>query len=98
KAEGDAGGASGQRNDELWRGRIIIGSALDVLDTVGKWSEAEVTAVDRVRHLVKISYTFWADRWDEWIPINSPRLAPPGSRTYQEGGDLCVNHRIEIQD
>ena len=37
-------------------------------------------------------------QYDEWVCITSGRLAPPGTKTYQEGGRLCVGHRVEAMD
>lgn len=77
---------------------LQIGSKLDVKDTVDKWCEATVVAVDREAAKVYVTYTYWAPKWNEWISIDSPRLAPAGTMTYQEGGPLRVGHRVEVLD
>lgn len=71
---------------------------LDVLDSVGKWAEAQVIEVDDAAGRILISYVYWSDKFNEWIGYSSNRLASPGSRTYTEGGVLCVGHRIEARD
>lgn len=47
---------------EMWKLGLQIGSKLDVMDTVDKWCEAEVTAVDREAGKVFISYTYWSPK------------------------------------
>ncbi len=47
---------------------------LDVCDTTARWLPARVTAVADSR--IKITYEGWSAKWDEWIPLDSPRLAP----------------------
>lgn len=47
-------------------------------------------------HPSLISVSVW--QWDEWISIDSPCLAPAGTRTYQEGGPLRMGHRVEVLD
>lgn len=37
-------------------------------------------------------------QWDETIRIDDHRLAPPGSRVYQEGGPLRTGQRVEAVD
>ncbi|CBN78161.1 conserved unknown protein [Ectocarpus siliculosus] len=83
---------------EMWKLGLQVGSNLDVKDTVDKWCEATVTAVDREAARVYVSYTYWAPKWDEWISIDSPFLAPAGTMTYQPGGPLRVGHRVEVLD
>lgn len=75
-----------------------IGQPLDVLDTVGKWSEAEVIDVDLQMRRVHITYCFWSDNFNEWLDFSSPRIAKWGAHTYQIGGVLRLNQRIECRD
>ena len=37
-------------------------------------------------------------QWDEWISLDSPRLAPADTMTYQEGGPLRLGQRVEVLD
>ncbi|CAN0230587.1 unnamed protein product, partial [Ectocarpus fasciculatus] len=100
-AESKRAASSSEAGDvelEMWKLGLQIGSNLDVKDTVDKWCEATVTAVDREAARVYVSYTYWAPKWDEWISIDSPCLAPAGTMTYQPGGPLRVGHRVEVLD
>eukprot|EP00904_Undaria_pinnatifida_P009801 jgi/Undpi1/5951/HiC_scaffold_2.g01225.m1 len=92
------GGVEGEEGGEGWRRRLGVGSKLDVEDTVRRWCEASVIAVDEAGASVLVTYTYWAQQYDEWVKISSRRLAPPKTKTYQDGGRLCVGHRIEAQD
>lgn len=47
---------------ETWRLGLRVGSELDVMDTVEKWCEATVLAVDREADKALISYTYWAPK------------------------------------
>jgi hypothetical protein len=47
---------------------------------VRKWAEASVAAVSEDGH-IKITYTYWSEKWDEWLPADSDRIAEPGSMT-----------------
>lgn len=51
---------------EMWKLGLQIGSNLDVKDTVDKWCEASVTAVDREAARVCVSYTYWAPKVMSW--------------------------------
>jgi hypothetical protein len=55
------------------------GDAVDARDTVGEWIPARLR--DRRDRLVFVHYEQWEAKWDEWLPIDSDRLAPAGSRT-----------------
>ncbi|KAH8062724.1 thiol-dependent ubiquitin-specific protease [Aureococcus anophagefferens] len=74
------------------------GQRVDVLDTVKKWAEAEVVRVDDAARRLLVTYTYWSDKWDEWLPAESPRIAPFGSRTYQRGGAPTPGQRVEALD
>ena len=45
--------------------RFFVGQWVDALDTVSKWLEATVIAVNE--SYVFIHYNGWPDKWDEWI-------------------------------
>ena len=57
---------------------------LDVLDNVGKWCEAEILSIDSTTSTLRTS-TYWSEKYDEGIPLSSPRLAPFATYTYQGG-------------
>lgn len=46
----------------MWKLGLQIGSKLDVRDTVDRWCEATVAAVDREAATVFITYTYWAPK------------------------------------
>lgn len=79
----------------MGRVRFSPGQELDVLDTVRKWSEAEVVEVED--GFVRVTYTYWSEKWDEWLSFESERIAPRGSKTYQ-GGIPAVGQRVEAHD
>lgn len=59
----------------MWKLGLQIGSKLDVKDTVEKWCEAEVIAVDREAGKVFISYTYWSPKV-RWCCVASMRTVP----------------------
>lgn len=69
-----------------------------MLDSVNRWSEAEVKGVDDERQRVFVSYLHWTSKWDEWIDWNEDRLAPIHTHTYHFGGRLKLGQRLEVQD
>lgn len=75
-----------------------IGSKVDVLDEVDKWSEATVIDMNYDDATLLISYDYWGDKFNEWIAMDSPRVQPGGSRAYRPGGNLIVNQRVEALD
>lgn len=62
RAEGGGGGGKGGVEMEMWKLGLHIGSKLDVKDTVDKWCEASVIAVDREAGKVLVTYTYWAPK------------------------------------
>eukprot|EP00968_Pinguiococcus_pyrenoidosus_P026785 scaffold7335_cov289-Pinguiococcus_pyrenoidosus.AAC.6 len=103
----EANGKPEPARDAASRRRLFLdhlkpGQQIDVLDSVDKWAEAEVLQVDYSRRRVEVTFLFWSDRWNTWIEFGTPagakRLAEPGTKTYQEGGVLQLNHRIECCD
>ena len=58
--------------------KLVIGQWIDVKDTIDQWLEAEVINVNESQ--VYVHYNGWGRRWDEWIDMNSPRIA--AFRTY----------------
>jgi len=60
------------------------GQSWDLLDKVNKWCEAEVVEVKE--NVVKFHYVGWSERWDEWVPRGSQRVAKAGKRTRRRRG------------
>lgn len=55
---------------------------MDALDTAGVWMKG--TIMERDGRRVFIHYFGWPARWDEWIDVQSSRLAPRFSRAPKE--------------
>jgi hypothetical protein len=58
----------------LNRGGYVVGGLVDCQDRFNKWFES--TIVEVKEDSIFVHYNGWPDKWNEWIPINSPRLAP----------------------
>ena len=54
--------------------------------------------MDESQRQVFVTYLFWGDAYDEWIPFGSSRLAPANSEVYVPGGQMKMNQRIEVRD
>lgn len=61
--------------------RFQPGQWIDVKDTIDQWLEAQVTKIRP--NQVYIHYNGWGSQWDEWIPTDSPRIAPFRTHTLQ---------------
>jgi len=84
--EGAGGGARPPSLAGLERGwnhsiRYFDGQWLDVKDTVAQWLEATVMEVDLAGRRIYVHYNGWPQRWDEWLPFESARVAPFRSMT-----------------
>jgi len=72
---------------QQWLQQLHIGSLVDALDVESKWYTGYVTNIDaKSSHTVKVKvhYDDWEDRFDEWIELESGKLAP--YRTHAIGG------------
>lgn len=60
-----------------------IGHTIDVLDTINVWRVSTVVGLDDFSDgpMIHIHYNGWAYKFDEWIPLESYRLAPHGKHT-----------------
>lgn len=58
-----------------------VGDFVDVLDTYNKWLRGRIVQVNNEKDDFFIHYEGWADKWNEWIPRRSPRIAPHGKYT-----------------
>jgi len=61
--------------------RLQIGQWVDVKDTIDQWLEAQVINIREGQAF--IHYNGWGTRWDEWIDMNSPRIALFRTHTVQ---------------
>jgi len=67
-----------------WRD-FQVDDNVDCKDTQFKWLPAVIKKVRTGD--VYVHYVGYKERWDEWIPINSDRLAEPGSKCKERGVD-----------
>eukprot|EP01035_Chromulina_nebulosa_P017040 gene17040-22549_t len=58
-----------------------MGQWVDVKDTVNQWLESTIIDINEDRRQVYIHYNGWPSRWDEWIDMDSTRIAPFRTRT-----------------
>jgi RNA binding activity-knot of a chromodomain len=63
------------------RRQLKIGQWIDVKDTIDQWLEAEVINVRGDE--VYVHYNGWGYRWDEWLSMNSDRIAAFRTHTVQ---------------
>lgn len=61
-----------------WR-NFEINDEIDAQDAQGKWYESTVRMVKEGK--VCIHFNGWASNWDEWVPVDSERLAPKNTHT-----------------
>ena len=74
-----------------WR----VGDMIDALDTVNTWLEARVVDVNVRDEQLYIHFDGWADKWNEWIPAKSKRLARYRTNTGIRGVDRPFNLKLE---
>lgn len=58
-----------------------IGQWVDVKDTINQWLEAQIVEIRDNK--VFVHYNGWGTRWDEWIDMNSSRIAVFRTHTIQ---------------
>lgn len=61
--------------------KLEIGQWIDIKDTIDQWLEGEVIDINETQ--VFVHYNGWGRRWDEWIDMNSPRIAAFRTHTVQ---------------
>jgi len=65
--------------------KLQVGDIIDVLDTVKIWYPCYIMQTNWERREIFIHYYGWSDRWDEWIPLTSSRLAPLWTQKHKYG-------------
>ena len=63
--------------------KLFLGQWVDVQDTIDQWVlfypynfiQLEAQVMDEKDGKVFIHYNGWGNRWDEWIDMDSPRIA-----------------------
>ena len=68
---------------DLNKRELQIGEWVDVKDTVENWLDAQVIDKNDSKKEVLIHYNGWNRRWDEWLPMNSPKIMPFRYHTRQ---------------
>ena len=68
---------------DLNKRELQIGEWVDVKDTVENWLDAQVIDINESKREVLIHYNGWNRRWDEWLPMNSPKIMPFRYHTRQ---------------
>jgi hypothetical protein len=56
-----------------------VGDIIECQDKIPRWCIAQVVAIKEGE--LRVHYVGWSDKWDEWIPWNSERIAPLYSHT-----------------
>jgi len=75
-----------------------VGQLIDVLDSVNRWSEAEVLKIDRQNNRIFVSFLYWQSKWDTWVDNIIEQTAPLHAHTYVHPGPLRLGQRINVQD
>jgi len=64
-----------------WRAALKRGDKVEAMDLFKRWYPATVRYVSASEPgAVRVAFEGWSARFDEWIPLSSPRLAEPGTR------------------
>jgi len=90
-------------DERAWRSDFKVGTQLDALDGQHKWFIAQIVDLrspkDAPRQ-IRINYLNWGDKWDTWISVLSPCIAPLGMHTRyasdgiaNKKGGSCFRHR-----
>eukprot|EP01017_Pseudomicrothorax_dubius_P040733 TRINITY_DN641_c0_g1_i2.p1 TRINITY_DN641_c0_g1~~TRINITY_DN641_c0_g1_i2.p1 ORF type:complete len:582 (-),score=104.02 TRINITY_DN641_c0_g1_i2:74-1819(-) len=66
-----------------------VGQWVDARDTIDQWLEAQIIGIRGAQAF--IHYNGWGRRWDEWIDMNSPRLALFRTHTVQSSSALFLS-------
>ena len=62
------------------------------MDTVNKWLNAEIISIES--DAVKVHFSGWSQKFEQWIPKDSPRLL----KQWERGQPLHVNNRIDVKN
>lgn len=72
--------------------QFSIGEHIDCLDSVNKWCNAEIVA--KRGPMLKVHFTGWSYKYDEWISEDSERVL----KQWRRGMPLKVGHRLDVRD
>lgn len=77
------GGGGGGGGAEEKSSGLEPGTAIDARDSLGKWCEAVVLECDTFNQRVHVTYLYWADTFNEWVPIDVEHIQPYGTMTCE---------------
>lgn len=87
--------------DPAWRDHLRIGSLIDVRDPFGNWFEAVVQHVfppsSPSAGKIKIHFRSWSTAFDEYLPLDSIRIAPPFTFVNNWRKNISTGHTIEAK-
>mmetsp|Transcript_29401 Transcript_29401/g.71655 ORF Transcript_29401/g.71655 Transcript_29401/m.71655 type:complete len:974 (+) Transcript_29401:210-3131(+) len=63
-----------------WKATLKVGDKIDALDTVNAWLVATVKDIKKEEQKILIHYDGYETRWDEWLELDSERLAKKGTK------------------
>lgn len=90
-----------------WRESVGPGSLLDVMDSSGRWLEAEVRSIHEANERAILralpSYLRRSDacqdsRGDFEVDLSGDRVARNGRHTYRRNGNVMRGQRLEVRD
>lgn len=58
----------------------------------------EIVKIDKEKEWLYITFLYWGDAWDMWLPQDSPNIAPLHTHTYADKGCLKPRQRIDVYD
>eukprot|EP00475_Leptophrys_vorax_P011616 TRINITY_DN18175_c3_g1_i1.p1 TRINITY_DN18175_c3_g1~~TRINITY_DN18175_c3_g1_i1.p1 ORF type:complete len:919 (-),score=242.67 TRINITY_DN18175_c3_g1_i1:91-2454(-) len=70
---------SREYKEPQWRQDLKVGDLIDALDKMNKWYESSIRDIKDSKIL--IHYNGWPSKWDEWVGIDSDRVAKVHTHT-----------------
>lgn len=55
-----------------------VGDRVDVKDSINSWLTGQIIDFDSAHHQVHVKYDHWADKFNEWLDVDSYRIQPLG--------------------
>jgi hypothetical protein len=77
-----------------WRD-FQVGDLIDCRDTVNKWLPSIVRVVKDGK--IRVHYLNWDEKWDDWLPVDSDRLAPKGTHTAATSNQYSIYRRRDCE-
>lgn len=65
-----------QANDYDHMQEYQFGQYVDARDSVGKWCAGQIVEYDEDKKLVRVHFDGWSEKYDEYISLLSPKIAP----------------------